>query len=179
MGYSLGWIAAKGIHPREILKKLGLGPRSTDWELDDGFAAAGLRLPSGWYLVIILNEAGVPWSAEPYAALSTMGVVVRFLLEREPSASLAQGFHAGAKQWELWHDPEDGPAALQVSGTPPECFEAIRQKRLAAEPSDSPRTCGLDIIIDVCESLTGFRYDKLPEVTMPYVHLNIGPTDTL
>ncbi|MCP3100538.1 hypothetical protein LZ198_16840 [Myxococcus sp. K15C18031901] len=67
--------------------------------------------------------------------------------------------------------PKEGPGELQVSGTPPEAFAAIRQKRLAAQPSDSPHAGGFGIPVDVCESLTGFRYDNLDTVTEPYIHL--------
>lgn len=44
--------------------------------------------------------------------------------------SRAKGFRGGARQWEIFHDPSEDRTDLQVSGTPPECFAAIRDRLL-------------------------------------------------
>ncbi|WP_426732558.1 hypothetical protein [Myxococcus faecalis] len=172
MTESPGWIAAKGIHPRELMKKLRVGPGRADWEAIDAFDISCARLPSGWYLVIIVHDVVFPTNEEWFAELSSEGDVVRFLVSAEGGFPLAQGFHAGTKRWELRPDSDED---VRVSGTPPECFAAIRQNRLAAQPpDDDSNPISFEILVDVCESLTGFRYDRLETLTEPFIHHNIN-----
>lgn len=128
MTESPGWIAAKGVHPRDLMKKLRVGPGRADWEAIDAFDISCARLPSGWYLVIIVHDVVFPTNEEWFAELSSEGDVVRFLVSAE-----------GAFPW-----PRDSMRARSAGSsglTPTKKSGSVEHRRSASRPSariDSP-----------------------------------------
>lgn len=78
--------------------------------------------------------------------------------------SEAAGWRDGRQEWRVTHRGEDGPMGLDVSGTPPSQFAAIRDDLSARQDAEGGAAAEVDFLFDIpvalAQSLTGFRHDE-------------------
>ncbi|WP_426732559.1 hypothetical protein [Myxococcus faecalis] len=178
MSVSRSWLAAKGISTRKLLEELGLSLSGMSWELDTqeaGITAA--RLDSGWFIIYFRNHPYQVSDEEILAEASSHAeLIVSCFVEEHTMYSQAWGFSGGEQLWTLWHDPSEGREHLEVDGTPPECLPAILRANLEKlQAYHRQNSFDVDTVfsvpIEVCEALSGFSYNMIPELIDPCLTL--------
>lgn len=148
MGFHVSWIASRGKPPDRVRAELGLRETPEREELPES-EITGALLPSGWYIVFF-NDVPPDVEERALERLSRGCELLAFVVEETSMVSLAHGYDNGKRSWSLMHDPDKGPAHLEVEGTAPAALAAIRGR--VAE--------GFDVPAGLSKELTGFRHDE-------------------
>jgi len=162
MGSSLTYVAAKGITREELWAELKLSPLSgeeakkTEWSHNQKI---GAMLDSGWYLIVEGSEQ-LQRQHELLARLSTKCEIILGSIEEHVMVAGATCWQNGKKLWEVIHNAETGDDHLQVEGTPPAEFGAIKEQALAQAEEDDGVDYYFEIPVALFEQLTGYRYDQ-------------------
>ena len=162
MGVSISWLAVKDMEPEAVHKQLGL-LSSREFDSDPKHPFLGRLLPSGWYLVVA-NRCDHPIVLdEMLSAISVHSRVVAATVEEHVMSCSSTSWWNGQLEWRVQHEADKGVTHLQVSGTPPDDLETLRQGALARQlcHDDEP---GVDYIFDVpldlAKRVVGFRHDE-------------------
>jgi hypothetical protein len=161
MGFSISWIAVRGMEPDAFLGALKLQRTGRFDEMYDApFSSLSVR--GGWFLVIA-NDCDYADRA-PLKQLSKRARVIACAVEEHVMASGACAFDDGKETWCVTHDANKGLSHLKVTGTPPASFSAIQkrlmQKLVKAGGDESDVDYVFDVPVELAASLTGFRYDR-------------------
>jgi hypothetical protein len=162
MGYSLSWLAFKGVPSDVGLARLGL-------RVTDRFAeyarepVSGHSLRDGWFLVV-MNGCDHPLLSESsLSALSVQSEVVACSIEEHVMVSSAEGWKNGDRYWRVEHDAQQSARHLATSGSLPASYEeALRSAREAqdAEGSAEPAVdFFFDVPLELAHALAGFKHD--------------------
>jgi hypothetical protein len=161
MGFSLGWLATRGIAPELLYSALAARPTGTRKPIFSA-AAMGGTIPGGWHLIVMNRNHSLTDDAF-LAEISRHGEAVACFVEEHVMYAVAVGWQASSKRWSIVHESEKGIAHLEVSGTPPEAFAAIRAEGEAAQRKEDPEEPEVDHVFDipvaVAQAVTGFRHD--------------------
>ena len=158
MGFSLSWLAVKGKSPETIHAELGLKPKpgarrearpEADW--------TAVAMPNGWYLIVANHSESVAPDAV-LQRLSTGGELVTCFVEEHVMVSKATGWRDGQMLWSVTHLAPKDLRHLEVQGTPPPEFAAIRDRLSAKRTSDCDYI--FDIPVETARSVAGYRYDQ-------------------
>lgn len=160
MGFRVHLIAITDKSVGDIHTELGVSPSGKHEEIAES-PIVGTELKNGAYLVY-LNDDIIP-EAELLCKLSRNASAVSCYVNETVMNSLTSRWVDGVEQWSVFHDAQFAIDDLQVNGTPPSQFEAIRQ-RLAAEQDGCTDTDYIfDIPVDLFVAAGGMRYDEDPE----------------
>jgi hypothetical protein len=166
MGFSISWIAFKGVSKEDALTRVGL----RDLAFEDGdnsapFSAAAL--PTGW-VVLFANDFDYG-SPEKIRALAPEITVVACQAEEHVMFSAAHCALQHEIIWSVSHDGgQHGVYDLISTGTLPPEFPLIRERLRAAQDVEAG-SGGLaqwrvdhlfDIPVELACALTGYRHDR-------------------
>jgi hypothetical protein len=164
MGYSLSWIAFKGIEKAEVLERLAL----VDTGEPDGFcesAVAGCELPSQWFLVYLGDCFHRFVTPEVLGRVSIGCVVLGCQAEEHVMVSAAFLWEDGQRRWNVIHESEKGIYDLAVSGAAPAQFETIKVRVIAEQDAEGGEQSDVDCVyeapIDLAAEICGFRHEQL------------------
>jgi len=162
MGSSLTYVAAKGISREELWAELKLSPLSdeeakkTEWSHKQKI---GGMLDSGWYLIVDGSEQ-LQRQHDLLARLSTKCDVLLGFIEEHVMVAGATCWQNGKKLWEVLHDSETSEDDLQVVGTPPAEFGAIKAQAIEQAQDNEGVDYYFEIPVALFEHITGYRYDQ-------------------
>jgi hypothetical protein len=165
MSFHLSWIAVKGPSKGDVLATLGLAEAPAD---DDPsyFQHCVAELPSGW--IIIVAEDFMYPTPKRMAAVSTGATAIACSIDERTMYSVARGYADGQAVWSVDHDGgQKGIYHLDVAGTPPPEFAAVRDRLKAQQEAEGGADGEVDYVFDVpactIEALCGYRFDPLEE----------------
>ncbi len=162
MGYSVSWIAVKGISEGEILDSIGYkktgkfdaNPAESDLAIHD--------MKNGWQLLIAnhndLMEAEPSW----FSRLSGEAVLISCFLEEHVGYCAASGWSGGKRDWfvERYEDRQPG---LKIEGIMPDSFEELYQDLLTKQKADPRSDYLLEAPLEISRRLTGFDVHEFIE----------------
>ena len=163
MGFSISWLAVRGISKSLVEERLAI--RSTD-ELDEANESpiSGALLPNGW-LVLFLNDLMHPFvTVESLSSLSEGCELVGCHVEEHVMVSAAFFYSNGRRLWNITHESDKGITNLEVEGSLPGGFQAIKDKNLAAQQKDDEEDGGVDYVFEIplelAEQICGYKHDR-------------------
>jgi len=159
MGSSLSWIAVKGRTSQAVNTALGLLPTGNKEDFPESNLSAA-QLPTGFYLVVFNRDELSSGMLEKFS--QAFPLLYGFVEEHVMFSTVA-AWEDGKEVWSIVHDAQKGILDLEVKGTPPENFTAIRDRLLAQQNDEGVEDPEVDhvfdIPVDVAKELVGFRYD--------------------
>jgi hypothetical protein len=163
MGFSISWIAVKGVDKGEALTRLGVVDTGEEAE-EDAYDFSFAALPDGW-LLILSDDFNYP-NAERMAAISTGGEAIAFVVEEHVMYSAARCYRDGSLIWSIDHDGGDkGVHHLDVAGDPPPelgpIHERLSQEQAEEDAGDAMADCIFDVPVELSEALCGYRHDQV------------------
>ena len=156
MSLEASWIAVRGGVRRSVLEALDLVETG---EIDPkGDAQLSCAELNGWLLVWAPDVDFM--SLDHLRSLSKTREVLGVRMSETITHSAAFGYARGDQVWSVVHEPDGDTRELQVAGTPPVGFEAIRDKRLQEQAlEDGPVDHLFDVPLDLSVAMCGFRPD--------------------
>jgi len=163
MGYAISWIAFKDKGAVETAELLALSP-SAEFEDAPRSMFSGVRLDSGWYLVVI-KKCEHKFVREPaLRRVSAAADVVAAAIEEHVMFSTAEAWKNGHRTWKVTHESESGPRHLKELGSLPDAYRSVKGRLLAAQQHEDEGAREVDHIFDVplelAEAIVGFKHDK-------------------
>jgi hypothetical protein len=163
MGYSISWIAVRGMPSDAVLAELKLRRTGKSEDVPESPMSA-IVLSGGWFLVFANGCDYV--DRAPLRQVSNSAEVVACAVEEHVMASAARGYSGGEETWCVAHDAQYGLDHLDVTGEPPRQFASIHKrladKLAAAGGDDSDVDYLFDVPVELAAKLTGFRHDRSP-----------------
>jgi hypothetical protein len=160
MGFSGSWIGVRGLSPEQVNTALQLRPSGSREDVPES-DHSGAQLPNGFYLVVFLRKE---LSREFLSRISAAFPLIYGFAEEHVMYSTAAWWQEGREVWSVIHDAQQGIMHLDVRGTPPLPYPAIRESLFAEQAQAGGRDAGVDYIfdipIDLAYEITGFRYDQ-------------------
>jgi len=158
MGIALTWVAVEALPPGTALSRLSLSRtgRSCAFPFQ---GVAGLRLPSGWYLVAASGCAHRVAHSASLAALSASCRVVACTVEEHVNLATAELWQDGVRAWKVQHQGDEDSQRITHEGAVPRRFHDLLA---TVEPEGSSNPGGhvhMDIPLLLAQDLTGFRHD--------------------
>lgn len=168
MGYSIAWIAVRGIPKEEVLARLGLADSGEPDEAQES-PVCGAELPGGVTLVFFNDFVHPATEAENMARLSVGGEALGCQVEEHVMASAAFQYRDGAKVWDVTHVSDEGLYHLEVGGTPPPLLETIHAEMKATQDEQGGIEADVDCLFEVplmlAMTVVGYRHDETALVT--------------
>lgn len=163
MGFSIAWVAVRGLSKDDILARLGLADTGEPDEANET-PVSGAALPGGGYLVFF-NDFGHPAAqAGSMALLSAGAEALGCQVEEHVMASAAFLYRDGTKVWEVVHLADEGLYHLEVGGTPPALLETIHAEMRATQDEQGGLEAEVDCLFEVplmlATALYGYRHDE-------------------
>lgn len=163
MGFSLSWIALKGVGKDQALELTGLAD-TDEPDPDNEEPISGTMLPTGWYLIVFDDIAHPLTHPDELARLSEAATVLAGVAEEHVNYSAACLYEGGEEIWRVWHQLDFGDFHLEVEGTPPEPFEAIKAKHFKLREEE-----GYDAVfsvpVELAAGLCGYAYGQEGDFT--------------
>lgn len=157
MGYSLAWVAVRGVTREAALEALGMSANGKGGRIRQSLG----ELPGGWLLY--LDENPDRGFGKPLERLVTLGApTVACRQEDHVMRSEARGYEGGREIWRIVCDSSEDER-LAVSGKPPAPFEELRaqaQAEQAAEDEDEdeyPVDFIYEVPLNLGMAIFGFR----------------------
>ncbi len=167
MGYSLCWVAVRGMPPAEVRDLFRLR-QTGEYSPVPARPFAGASLAGGWYLVVKDHPHFL--EKMPLAMLSMGRDVVTCYVEEHVMVSAASFWRDGRQIWSVLHDSEKGINHLQIQGDlPTELLAICDQYRIKQAEADRKRNAAdpytnvdytFEIPVEIARSLVGFRNDN-------------------
>lgn len=163
MGYRLSWLAVKGKSAAQLLDELGLMHTGKFEECPES-DIVGADLRNGWY-VVVANDGSDQFAYDAnLKELSSGAELVAGLVNETSMCSIAEGWQDGAKNWSVCHASSEGILHLDVEGSLPSAFVAIRDQQIALQKREGQGPDRADHIFDIpvklTQALTRFKYDE-------------------
>ena len=159
MGFSLSWIAIKGHSPHEVHTTMGARSTGRREDFPESRLSAA-QLPNGFYLVVFDREELAPAKLRQFS--SKFDLLYGFVEEHVMYSSVA-AWHRGEQLWSVVHDAQKDILHLEVNGSPPANFAAIRDRLIAQQLREDPQKPEVDYVFDIpvelAKELTTYRYD--------------------
>jgi hypothetical protein len=160
MGFSISWIAFKGLGKTEVLRRSGLRDAGCKEETPaPSFCLA--ELPAGW--VILFANCFDYVTPRRLTLLSAAATVLACKIEEHVMFSAAAGYLDGQEVWSVWHDAQRSIYNLETEGALPPELQPIRQRLTGRQDKEGGRNAGVDHIFDIpvelAAALTGYRHD--------------------
>ena len=160
MGTSLSWIAVKTTSSDTVNSVLKLKLTGDTEDIPES-PCTSIQLPGGYYLVVFIRRE---LSARFLRKMSLSLPLLFGYVEEHVMYSTVAAWEAGRPLWSIVHNAQKGILDLEVKGTPPELFDAIRDSALreqtAAGVIDAEVDHIFDIPVQLAFELIGYRYDQ-------------------
>jgi hypothetical protein len=164
MGFSLSWVAVKGRPTADILGELELrqtGARGLEGESP----FVGSLSDDGWYLIVMSGADHRLLAPAVLERLSAGCDLLTCTVEEHVMFSQATGWKDGRRLWQVTHDAEDGPFAIDEEGTLPPEYAPIRERltneQEAAGGADSDVDYLFDVPVVLVQTFIGYKHDEL------------------
>jgi hypothetical protein len=162
MGYSLTWLAVRGISFPAAAERLGLAP--TGEVADYAERDVSARPVSGdWSLVVARGSDHRIAAARQLAALSADCEVIACSIEEHVMYSSCELWLRGQRRWRVVHDAQEGIDHLLASGDLPDDFAATRAR--FADQQDAEDGTDVDLYFEIplvlAQSRVGFKHDEV------------------
>ena len=163
MGFSISWVAFKGVPDVVGLSRLGLSltARSSGFSQE---RCLGRSLPGAWYLVVERKWNSKIVSSSSLSAVSADCEVVAGWVEDHVMFSAAEGWRHGLTTWRLEHDAEKSDRHIECSGEPPPTYAAALAEAEAGQDAEDAGSKEVDfyfeIPLQVARSIVGFKHDE-------------------
>jgi hypothetical protein len=163
MGYSISWVAFKGVSHDVGLARLRLS--STAQIASFGEAkCSGHTLPGNWYLVVADGCDSQIISASSLSTLSTDCEAVAGSVEEHVMYSTAEGWCGGKRIWRTAHDAQKSIRHIECSGEPPATYAVALGEAKAQQDTEDSGAKEVDfyfeIPLQVAKSVVGFKHDE-------------------
>lgn len=162
MGSSLSYLATKDIPKEEMWEGLKLSPifgdEASKFERTRN-QKIGATLENGWYVIVDLSEH-LQKQNDLLAKLSEKTCVLVGSIEEHVMDARVTCWQNGKKVWEVIHNAETSDDHLQVEGTPPAEFGAIKEQALEQGEEDDGVDYYFEIPVALYHQITGYRYDQ-------------------
>jgi hypothetical protein len=159
MGFRVLLVAVGGKEVARIHGELGVVPTQEFEEVAES-PLVGVDLSNGSYLLYINDPALIVPSDVAFARLSKQGTLLACYANETCMESLATFWEDGRRRWSVHHDAQQGIDHLEMSGTLPSQFSAIRDKLLAEQQGCDDTDYVFDIPVQLVKEMGGFRYDS-------------------
>jgi hypothetical protein len=161
MGFSISWLAFKGLSKAEVLKRTGFRDSGAYDEANESpFSLA--ELPTGW-AILFSNDFNYG-SAEHLIGLSAAATVLACQAEEHIMFSAAHCCADGRESWTLWRDSARGMYDLSTQGALPAEFEPIKKRLTSPQDASGGARSRVDYMFDIpvelAAELTGYRHDR-------------------
>jgi hypothetical protein len=163
MGFSISWLAVRGITNSETCARLGIRDSEQPDEANES-PISGASIPTGW-LVLFLNDLTHPFvTVDSLRRLSKRCEVVGCQVEEHVMVSSSFFYRDGSRLWNVTHESEKGIENLEVDGVPPDALQDIKVKNLDLQAQDTDEGGGVDYVFEVplelAESVCGYKHDR-------------------
>ncbi|MGI4718486.1 MAG: hypothetical protein ACRYGO_13505 [Janthinobacterium lividum] len=163
MGYSIAWIAVRGLTKEDVLARLSLIDTGEPDEANER-PISGAALPDGGYLVFFNDMAHPATQAPGMRHLSAGAEALGCQVEEHVMASAAFLYKDGAKVWDVVHLAEQDIYHLAADGAPPPLLEIIHTEMKAAQDEQGGADAEVDWLFEVplmlATALCGYRHDE-------------------
>lgn len=163
MGYSLAWIAVRGIDLEEALNRQGLV--ATTERADYAEAALSAMKWLDWSLIVARRCDPRLLEAPNLAALSAGCEVVVGEVEEHVMYSAASLWSEGRQRWRVEHDAQEAIEHLVADGTLPNEYEAVRHRYADQQASEGGADAEVDHYFEIplvlARTLVGFKHDEV------------------
>lgn len=163
MGYSLAWLAVRGLTYHVALERQGLLPTEQTADYGDHDVSA-LADAGEWSIVVARGCDHRIISAKNLAALSLNCEVVACSVEEHAMFSSSELWLNGVRQWRVEHDAQQSIEHLATDGSMPEDFPATSRQfaeQQAAENGDKAEVDWyFEIPLVLARTRVGFKHDE-------------------
>jgi hypothetical protein len=174
MGYSISWLAYRGLAPQIAYRRLGLTETARTAEYARAkFTAHGL--PHGWHLIVADRCDHTMVRAPSLAALSVGCEVVACSVEEHVMVCWSEHWREGARRWRIEHSSEKGPTHLASEGERPEAWAAWLADAEAAQAADPDVDAYFEVPLQAAQQLAGFKHDETHAALHPDSFLVLEP----
>jgi hypothetical protein len=159
MGFSLGWVAVRGVDPGVVRGILGLRATGITEDVPESDRVAR-QLPGGWYLV--LQQRGEHLVGDALLQrLSSGGEAVGCFVEEHVMYSAAACWVDGRKAWSVTHDSDGGIAHLDIVGSAPAELDRLHTAAIELQGAEGSEDVDyvFDVPVNLAKAATGFRHD--------------------
>jgi hypothetical protein len=164
MGYAISWIAFRNQTSAQAAESLGLSP-SGRLEQEPESTYCGVRLDSGWYVVVINEYRHKFVQEQTLQRLSVAADIVAVAIEEHVMWSSAEAWKNGNLLWRVTHASESGRRHLEEHGLFPGQYLAVKERLLAAQQREDDGAREVDYVFDVplelAEAIVGFKHDRI------------------
>jgi hypothetical protein len=163
MGYSLSWLAFRGVSPEAAMQRLHLTDTGQTVEYASA-PVAGQALPDGWHLVVATRCDHPLVSPEALRLLSEGSEVVACSIEEHVMFSSAERWTDGRRAWRIEHASERSRRDIDVEGLAPESLQAALDRASKQQDAEDSSAAEVDyffeVPLDVARSIAGFKHDE-------------------
>lgn len=159
MGYSISWLACRGLPFEGVTSRLSLSTTDRHDEFARAIVSAQ-ALDNGWHL-LVANRCNHNIIKTPsLAALSVGCEVIACAIEEHVMYSSAECWRDGQRIWHVEHSSEEGENHLAVEGKPPDCLAQLVADTERKQAEDSEVGWFFEIPLDCAKTLVGFKHDE-------------------
>lgn len=174
MGWSLSWVAVRGIPAEEVRRRLGLRPTGSTSEVPE---ARFSETSAGKWTVVCADHSDRFVDGAVLAPLSRAGEAVGVFVEEHVMFAQAVCWQDGRHRWSVTHEAERSLDHLQTAGELPDVFADVEAKALAARLEDPQGADFLfDVPLDLAAAAVGFRHDDAEERVFAELAAREDPT---
>lgn len=163
MGYSISWVAFKGISREAGLSRLLLTETQRTTSLGEA-PCSGIALPGGWYLVVAKGCDSQVISTSFLSRLSADCEAVSGSVEEHVMYSAAEGWRNGNRDWRIAHDAQKARRHIECTGEAPDSYgKALDQARAEQDAEDAAEDevdFYFEIPLQVAKTVVGFKHDE-------------------
>jgi hypothetical protein len=168
MGYSLAWLAVRGIPFEVTLDRLRLLPSGAQAEYAESDLSAR-TIAGNWTLVVARRCDHRIIAERELTTLSADCEVIACSVEEHVMYSSAELWSHGHRRWHVAHDAQKGIAHLSTSGDLPGDFAATRARFAQEQEAEGGAEADVDLYFEIPLTLAharvGFKHDEAGEST--------------
>jgi len=164
MGYSISWVATKGVTEDQILRKLGLS-RTGQFGEYARHNISGATLPSGWFLLVARGCDHPILQPEVLADLAQNGCrVVASSIEEHVMHCSVEEWQNGIRVWRVEHNAQNGMLHLKAEGVLPEGYQEVKITYMAHQNAEGGEKADIDYYFEIplqtAKNIAGFKHDE-------------------
>jgi len=163
MGYSLAWLAVRGIPYNVALERQGLVPTE---EIADHaqHPLSALANAGGWSLVVARGCDHRIISGQNLVALSADCEVIACSVDEHVMYSSSEQWSNGRRQWRVEHDAQKSIDHLATDGPMPTDFAATRKQFAEQQEAEGGEKAAVDLYFEIplvlAQARVGFKHDE-------------------
>jgi len=164
MGYSLAWLAVRGIPHETALDRQGLTATDRQGDYAEN-ALSGMPLENGWYLIV---ARGCDHRVIGEASLKELSIgceVVACSVEEHVMFSSSELWSNGNRKWRVEHDAQRAIDHLSATGAPPDNYGEARDHFAAQQEAEGGAKADVDLYFEIplvlAQARVGFKHDEI------------------